>query len=202
MIVVAVVLNTQTRLKAEGSRAKVMAHPAQNPADDPIIKCTGLQKWYGAVHALKNVDFHAGRGEVIGLVGDNGAGKSTLIKILSGVHTQDQGEILIDGHAVSITGPGVAMSLGIETIYQYTAMVPEMSIAQNFFMGASEPLGNGGAPALASSTAQEWRAGDGGVARGVGAGICAAPTRRSRRCRAASGKASPSRAPCISVQRC
>ena len=116
-----------------------MAHPAQNPADDPIIKCTGLQKWYGAVHALKNVDFHAGRGEVIGLVGDNGAGKSTLIKILSGVHTQDQGEILIDGRAVSITGPEVAMSLGIETIYQYTAMVPEMSIAQNFFIGR-EPL--------------------------------------------------------------
>jgi len=115
---------------------------AANPApavEEPIIKCVGLQKWYGAVHALKNVDFHAARGEVIGLVGDNGAGKSTLIKILSGVHTQDKGEIFIEGRSVSITGPEVAMGLGIETIYQYTAMVPEMSIAQNFFIGR-EPL--------------------------------------------------------------
>jgi len=112
---------------------------AANTAGEPIIKCVGLQKWYGAVHALKNVDFHAGRGEVIGLVGDNGAGKSTLIKILSGVHTQDQGDIFIEGRSVSITGPEVAMGLGIETIYQYTAMVPEMSIAQNFFIGR-EPL--------------------------------------------------------------
>ena len=109
------------------------------PAADPIIRCVGLQKWYGAVHALKNVDFHAARGEVIGLVGDNGAGKSTLIKILSGVHMQDQGAIFIEGREVAITGPEVAMALGIETIYQYTAMVPEMTIAQNFFIGR-EPL--------------------------------------------------------------
>ena len=109
------------------------------PAADPIIRCVGLQKWYGAVHALKNVDFHAERGEVIGLVGDNGAGKSTLIKILSGVHMQDQGAIFIEGREVAITGPEVAMALGIETIYQYTAMVPEMTIAQNFFIGR-EPL--------------------------------------------------------------
>jgi simple sugar transport system ATP-binding protein len=106
---------------------------------EPIIRCTGLQKWYGAVHALKNVDFHAERGEVIGLVGDNGAGKSTLIKILSGVHMQDKGSIFIEGREISISGPEVAMAHGIETIYQYTAMVPEMSIAQNFFIGR-EPL--------------------------------------------------------------
>lgn len=106
---------------------------------EPIIRCTGLQKWYGAVHALKNVDFHAERGEVIGLVGDNGAGKSTLIKILSGVHVQDKGSIFIEGREISISGPEVAMAHGIETIYQYTAMVPEMTIAQNFFIGR-EPL--------------------------------------------------------------
>lgn len=110
-----------------------------HPAGQPIIRCVGLEKWYGAVHALNNVDFHAMSGEVIGLVGDNGAGKSTLIKILSGVHTQDKGQIFIEGREVSITGPEVAMALGIETIYQYTAMVPEMTIAQNFFIGR-EPL--------------------------------------------------------------
>lgn len=105
----------------------------------PLVQCVGLQKWYGTVHALKNVDFCANYGEVIGLVGDNGAGKSTLIKILSGVDTQDAGEIFVEGRPVTIAQPRAAMELGIETIYQYTAMVPEMTIAQNFSIGR-EPL--------------------------------------------------------------
>lgn len=136
------------------------------PSAQPIIKCVGLQKWYGAVHALKNVDFHANRGEVIGLVGDNGAGKSTLIKILSGVHTQDEGEIFIEGEEVSISGPEVAMALGIETIYQYTAMVPEMSIAQNFFIGR-EPL-KFGRPGFGIVDREKMRAESMEGLRGVG----------------------------------
>ena len=63
----------------------------------PIIECRGLHKWYSGVHALKGVSLKVDSGESVGLVGDNGAGKSTLIKILSGVHSPDQGEILIDG---------------------------------------------------------------------------------------------------------
>ncbi len=78
-------------------------------------------------------------GEVVGLVGDNGAGKSTLIKILSGVHRQDAGEIRIEGRPVRMRGPKDAMRLGIETIYQYNSMVPTMSIARNVFLGR-EPL--------------------------------------------------------------
>ena len=78
-------------------------------------------------------------GRVVGLVGDNGAGKSTLIKILSGVHRPDRGEILIDGRLVEIALPKDAMQLGIETIYQYNSMVPTMSIARNLFIGR-EPL--------------------------------------------------------------
>lgn len=113
--------------------------PERKGQGKPFVECLGLQKWYGAVHALKNVDFSAAPGEVIGLVGDNGAGKSTLIKILSGVHVQDKGKILVEGVEVSIANPRVAMQLGIETIYQYTAMVPEMTIAQNFFIGR-EPI--------------------------------------------------------------
>jgi simple sugar transport system ATP-binding protein len=105
----------------------------------PLIRCRGLQKWYGAVHALKNVDLDIGHGEIIGLVGDNGAGKSTLIKILSGVHPQNDGTISMEGRTVDIKSPRFAMELGIETIYQYTAMIPEMTIAQNFFIGR-EPL--------------------------------------------------------------
>src|SRR5918995_3612177 len=110
------------------------------PSPDALIRCEGLEKWYGGVHALKGVDFHAERSEVVGLVGDNGAGKSTLIKLLSGAHQPDSGRIFVEGREVRLSSPRVAMSLGIETIYQYTAMVPQMSIARNIFIGR-EPLG-------------------------------------------------------------
>jgi ABC-type dipeptide/oligopeptide/nickel transport system ATPase subunit len=91
------------------------------------------------VHALKGVDFHVERAEIVGLVGDNGAGKSTLIKILSGADRPNAGTIYVEGEEVRLTSPRVAMELGIETIYQYTAMVPQMSIARNVFIGR-EPL--------------------------------------------------------------
>jgi simple sugar transport system ATP-binding protein len=105
----------------------------------PVIECRGLHKWYSGVHALKNVSLKLYQGESVGLVGDNGAGKSTLIKILSGVHRPEQGEILIDGTPTVIRTPKHAMRLGIETIYQYNAMVPMMSIARNVFIGR-EPI--------------------------------------------------------------
>ena len=104
-----------------------------------MIECRGLHKWYSGVHALKNVSLKIYQGESIGLVGDNGAGKSTLIKILSGVHRPEQGEVLIDGVPTVIRTPKHAMRLGIETIYQYNAMVPMMSIARNVFIGR-EPI--------------------------------------------------------------
>ena len=84
----------------------------------PAVECRGLHKWYSGVHALKGVNLRVDQGEAVGLVGDNGAGKSTLIKILSGVHHQDQGEVLIEGRPVRIRNPKHAMRLGIETIYQ------------------------------------------------------------------------------------
>ena len=108
------------------------------PSPDALIRCEGLEKWYGGVQALKGVDFHAERAEV-GLVGDNGAGKSTLIKLLSGAHQPDAGRIFIEGREVRLASPSVAMSLGIETIYQSAAMVPQMSVARNIFIGR-EPL--------------------------------------------------------------
>lgn len=100
-----------------------------------VVECVGLDKWYSGVHALKNVSFALRKGECVGLVGDNGAGKSTLIKILSGVHRPDMGEVRIDGKTVDIAGPRTAMRLGIETIYQNNSMVPAMSIARNLFIG-------------------------------------------------------------------
>ncbi|BCM18752.1 ATP-binding cassette domain-containing protein [Mesorhizobium sp. J8] len=102
---------------------------------DAIISVRDLHKWYSGVHALKGVTLDFKRGEALGLVGDNGAGKSTLINILSGVHRADQGEIKVEGRAVSIATPRDAMDLGIETIYQYNSMVPTMSIARNLFIG-------------------------------------------------------------------
>jgi simple sugar transport system ATP-binding protein len=105
----------------------------------PLIAVRDMHKWYAGVHALKGVNLDVQSREVVGLVGDNGAGKSTLIKILSGVHRPDQGDIHVDGERVEIGSPKAAMRLGIETIYQDASMVPIMSIARNLFVGR-EPL--------------------------------------------------------------
>lgn len=102
----------------------------------PYIRCENLDKWYGGVHALKGVSVEFGRSaEIVGLVGDNGAGKSTLIKILSGAHRPDGGKIFIQGKEIALRSPRDSIAAGIETIYQYTAMVPQMSIARNIFIG-------------------------------------------------------------------
>jgi simple sugar transport system ATP-binding protein len=106
---------------------------------DPIIEVKNLHKWYSGVHALKGVNLRVERGEALGLVGDNGAGKSTLINILSGLHHQDDGEVIVEGKQAHIRNPKDAMALGIETIYQYNSMVPIMSIARNLFIGR-EPV--------------------------------------------------------------
>lgn len=105
----------------------------------PVIEVRNLHKWYSGVHALKGVNLKVNRGEALGLVGDNGAGKSTLINILSGLHRQDDGEVMVEGKPVDIRNPKDAMALGIETIYQYNSMVPIMSIARNLFIGR-EPV--------------------------------------------------------------
>jgi len=106
-----------------------------NNLNQELLKCDKLNKWYGNLHALKNVDLTIQKGEVIGLIGDNGAGKSTLIKIISGVHNLDKGEIFFEGNKVNIKNPKSAMNLGIETIHQYNTMFQEMSIARNVFIG-------------------------------------------------------------------
>lgn len=99
------------------------------------LSVRSLEKWYGTVHAISNLELDIYRGEVIGLIGDNGAGKSSFIKILSGVHKPSSGEIYFEGQLTNIRNPRDAMNLGIETIYQNTAMIPEMSIARNLFIG-------------------------------------------------------------------
>ena len=129
-------------MTAETHVADAASEASPAPAtetDEPLIRCSGLHKWYGGVHALKNVDLDFGYNEVLGLVGDNGAGKSTLIKILSGAHRQDSGDIFFQGKRVTFSSPREAMDLGIETIYQYNALAPTLSIERNIFIGR-EPI--------------------------------------------------------------
>jgi len=100
-----------------------------------LVRMVGIEKSFGKVQALKGLDFEVRPSEVVGLVGDNGAGKSTLIKVLSGYHLADKGEIYFEEKKVSITSSLDARKLGIETVYQEQALAPNMSISRNIFMG-------------------------------------------------------------------
>jgi simple sugar transport system ATP-binding protein len=101
----------------------------------PLVEMTGIEKHYGNVTALAGVDFSVGEGEVVGLLGDNGAGKSTLIKILSGAVRPSAGEIKFSGSTVRFKSTRDAIDAGIETIYQDSALIEQMSIGRNLFLG-------------------------------------------------------------------
>lgn len=103
--------------------------------NDAVLKLEGISKHYGSVTALQKVTLTLRPGEVLGLVGDNGAGKSTLIKILSGAITADEGQVFFEGKAVKIENPQDARNLGIETVYQYFALVGNLPIYLNIFLG-------------------------------------------------------------------
>ena len=100
-----------------------------------LLSVTGIQKWFGALHALDGVSFDIAPGETVGLVGDNGAGKSTLLKVLSGVHQPTEGTITLEGKEVSFHDPAAARRSGIETVYQDLALVSRFTIAENMFLG-------------------------------------------------------------------
>jgi len=95
----------------------------------------GISKSFPGIRALSDVDLDVAAGEVHAVVGENGAGKSTLSKIISGVYTADSGQLLVDGHAVSFTSPREALDRGIATIAQELALVPELTVAENVFLG-------------------------------------------------------------------
>ena len=107
----------------------------KGPAVHPLISLRGVTKHFGGVYALKDVDLDIWPGEVLALVGDNGAGKSTLIKIISGANVADEGKILIEGREVHIESPADAKRFHIETIYQDLALMDNLDIAPNIFMG-------------------------------------------------------------------
>ena len=102
---------------------------------EPILELRNINKSYGSVKALTDVSFKAYAGEVIGLVGDNGAGKSSLIKTISGVHTPDSGELIVDSIARHWRSPHDSMKAGIETLYQDSGLAPDLTIGSNIFLG-------------------------------------------------------------------
>ncbi|GCE21128.1 ATP-binding cassette domain-containing protein [Dictyobacter kobayashii] len=98
------------------------------------IRVEGLAKSFGPVKALRNINLHVKKGEILGLVGDNGAGKSTLIKIITGYIQPDAGTIFINGEPIRIRSVVQARSFGIETVYQDLALVNELSVYHNMFL--------------------------------------------------------------------
>ncbi|WKK63399.1 ATP-binding cassette domain-containing protein [Corynebacterium sp. P8-C1] len=100
-----------------------------------IIELRDITKSYGSFDALRGVDLDIQEGEVTCVLGDNGAGKSTLIKILAGLHEPTSGELLIDGSPVTFSSPRQAIDAGIATVYQTLAVVDELSVWRNFFLG-------------------------------------------------------------------
>ena len=102
-----------------------------------VLEMRGICKYFPGVRALQDVDFTLREGEIHALMGENGAGKSTLIKVLTGVHPKDGGEIYIKGHegAVSIRSPEDAQNIGISTVYQEITLCPNLTVAENMYIG-------------------------------------------------------------------
>ena len=101
----------------------------------PLVEMRNISVAFGGVHAVRDVNIDLRAGEVIGLVGGNGAGKSTLMRVLSGAHTADTGEILIDGEPRTINNPRDAKAYNIETIYQTLALADNVDAPANVFLG-------------------------------------------------------------------
>jgi D-xylose transport system ATP-binding protein len=102
---------------------------------DPILELRGVNKSFGVVHVLHDVDFAVYPGEVTALVGDNGAGKSTLVKAIAGIHPIDTGTYVFNGAPVTAHGPNDVAALGVEVVYQDLALCDNLDIVSNMFLG-------------------------------------------------------------------
>lgn len=109
----------------------------------PVLQVQHISKSFGGVHALQDVDFAVVPGEVHAILGENGAGKSTLIKILTGFHQPDSGEIFLEGKPVHFSGTREAQQLGIAAIYQEPSLFPDLDVAENIMVGR-QPVGRWG----------------------------------------------------------
>src|SRR5919112_188445 len=103
--------------------------------DGSLLRARAIDKSFGAVQALKGVDFEVRPGEVVALIGDNGAGKSTLINVITGVFPPDSGEIVFEGERVEFASPHDARERGLEAVYQDLAVAPQLDAVANIFLG-------------------------------------------------------------------
>ncbi|MGD0714102.1 MAG: ATP-binding cassette domain-containing protein [Gaiellaceae bacterium] len=116
--------------------------PTNGPTDaEEVLRTEEISMSFGPVTALRSVDMHLRRGEVLGLVGDNGAGKSTLVKILTGLYKPDGGRIYIEGEEVRLRSVEQARQHGIETVFQDLALVDELSVYHNLFLNREHTRG-------------------------------------------------------------
>jgi simple sugar transport system ATP-binding protein len=104
------------------------------PHPDDVLRVEHISKRFGAVTALRDINLHLRRGEVLALLGDNGAGKSTLMKIICGFQQPDRGRILVNGQEVTLKSVEHARSLGIDIVYQDLALIPGLSVYHNMFL--------------------------------------------------------------------
>lgn len=107
-------------------------------SDTPLLQLRGINKSFGPVHVLHDVDLSVWSGQVTALVGDNGAGKSTLIKGIAGIYSFDSGEYIFEGKAASVSDPKDANALGIEVVYQDLALCDNLDVVHNMFLGREE----------------------------------------------------------------
>ena len=116
---------------------------AVGPSDDsaPLLSLRKINKSFGAVQVLYDVDMDVFRGQVTALVGDNGAGKSTLIKAVAGIYPIDSGDIIFDGEQVAVHTPRQASALGIEVVYQDLALCDNLDVVHNMFLGREQKKG-------------------------------------------------------------
>ncbi len=122
-------------LTSDVARGQVSVVARRQTSTQPLLEVQGLQKRFGAVQALTDVNLVAPSGQVTALVGDNGAGKSVLIKCIAGIHAPDGGEILWEGRVVHIHNPRNSAALGIEVVYQDLALCDNLDVVQNMFLG-------------------------------------------------------------------
>ncbi|MGY8792036.1 MAG: sugar ABC transporter ATP-binding protein [Alphaproteobacteria bacterium] len=106
--------------------------------ENPVLKISNISRSFGAIHALKKVDFEINRGEIMGLVGENGAGKSTLVKIISGFDNGYEGEYKLNGEVVRFENPVKAELSGIAIAQQELSLIPNMSVAENIFLAGAK----------------------------------------------------------------
>lgn len=103
--------------------------------ETPFIEVRGVSKFFSDIQVLHEIDLAFYQGEVHGLIGENGAGKSTLIKVLSGIHQPERGDIFLNGEKIAIRSPSYATDIGISVIHQEFDLIPQMSVAQNMYLG-------------------------------------------------------------------